>query len=91
MPFELGVPFEIALSLYSDSGFGSHAFTGSSSWAEIQLQLFDADGSAVTIFDPPAADVPEPGAGILSALGLITLLAFPAKARLASTRHKLKP
>jgi hypothetical protein len=75
LPFELGVPFEVDLSVFGSGGSGIHVYDGGGAVASIQLQLFDADGTPVAIFDPPA-DVPEPGSALLITGSLIALVAL---------------
>ena len=85
VPFELGMPFEIGLSLRAASGVGPHVLDGAGTSAVIQLRLFETSGDPVVIFDPPGPSVPEPGSWVLSALGILTFLIFRAKA--ISTRQ----
>jgi hypothetical protein len=88
VPFQLGVPFEIGLSIFATSGSGQHEYNGGSGNAGLRLQLFEADGTPVTIFDP-VGPVPEPGTWILLALGMVTLSAFRARAILGAARRAL--
>lgn len=72
VPFQLGVPFEVSLSLISHTPPFPTSLTGAGSFAEIQLQLFEADGTPVAIFDPPAPTaLPESASWILSFVGLL--------------------
>jgi len=85
VPFQLGVPFEIILSLHSGSG-GSFPtpLTGAGSFGEIQLQLFEADGSPVAIFDPPGPiSVPDPSTGLMIVPVLFLLSALTPRKRFA--------
>jgi len=86
VPFELGVPFEIQLSIFASSGSGQHIYDGGSGYAGLKLWLFEADGTPVSIFDP-VAPVPEPGTWILLALGMVTLSAFRGRAILGAARR----
>jgi hypothetical protein len=78
VPFELGVPFEIGLSIaaYGQKQDYQHVYDGGSSDAIVRLQLFDANGTPVVIVNAPGPSVPEPGSWILAALGLSGLLVF---------------
>jgi hypothetical protein len=78
VPFELGVPFEIGLSVaaYGQKQDYQHVYDGGSSDAIVRLQLFDANGTPVVIVNAPGPSVPEPGAWILTALGLSGMLAL---------------
>jgi len=66
-PFQLGVPFEVQASVLANSFF---AYSGAGGVTQIQLQLFELDGTPVTIFDPPATAIPEPASWALVAAGL---------------------
>ncbi len=90
VPFELGVPFEIGLSAaaYGQRQEYKHTLDGGSGDAMVRLQLFEADGTPVTIFDP-VGPVPEPGTWILLALGMVTLSAFRSRPILGAARRAL--
>lgn len=76
VPFELGVEFGIGLSVLANGGSGQHIFVGGGGLVQMHLQLFETDGTPVTIFDPPTDSIPEPGAFALAAIGLVAVSVF---------------
>lgn len=79
VPFELGTEFGISASIRASSGSD---FAGAGGISQIRLRLFEADGTPVVIFDPPAASaVPEPGTRLLSLAGLATIGLFMFRRR----------
>ncbi len=85
VPFDLGVPFELGLFVQSAGGIGDWA--SASADADIRLQLFEADGTPVTIFDPPGPSVPEPRSLFLTLIGLVGIASI--KRPLRSIPHRL--
>ncbi len=63
VPFMLGDYFSIELDAF---GMG-HALVGDggNGYATIHLQLFEMNGTAISIYDPPANAVPEPSTALL--------------------------
>jgi len=76
VPFELGVAFEVIASVHAQSCCEPDTFAGA--YTSIQLQLFELDGTPVTIFDA----VPEPASWILAGIGILALVGH------LSARHR---
>ena len=85
IPFELGVPFEVTLSLFASGGAGQHNLAGGFAETIITLQLFDGV-RPVAIFDPPRS-TPEPGTRGLVAAGVLACLFLRRRA----VRQLLRP